>query len=411
MIFRRRRGSQRPADPAPDPPPETVPAPEAPHVGRVVPLSLSALAALAWRLLVVAAAIYVLVRVLRMVWVPFLALAAALFLAALLQGYAQFLREKARFPRALAALTCILTLLVALGAVGYFVETQVARSADTLTSDVRRAGNDFINWLHTGPLHLSNAQIDRYKDQLFDALQKQQGRLTSIGVSGLTSGVEVITGGLIALFTCFFLLYDGKRMWGWMRGLFPPRAHPSVQAAGTAAWQSLTGYVRGTVIVAAIDAVFIGIGLVALSVPLALPLAVIIFLGAFVPLVGAVVTGLLAVLVALVTKGWLVAVIVLAILVAVQQIEGHLLQPFVLGRSVRLHPVAIIFAVAVGTTLAGIGGAVLAVPIVAVLNSAIGALYRVRRETSARAQPPKEPPEEPPKPEKPAEPKAKSDTS
>jgi predicted PurR-regulated permease PerM len=147
----------------------------------------------------------------------------------------------------------------------------------------------------------------------------------------------------------------------------------------------LTGYVRGTVIIAAIDAVCIGIGLVALRVPLAVPLAVIVFIGAFVPLVGAVASGFIAVLIALVTKGWVVALIVLAIILAVQQIEGHLLQPFVLGRSVQLHPVAIIFAVTVGTTLAGIGGAILAVPIVAVLNSSIGALYRARRERQSSA--------------------------
>lgn len=345
----------------------------------VVPHSLQVVAALSWRALLVVAAIYVFVRIVRLVWVPFLALAAALFLGALLQGYAEFLRDRCRFPRGLAAISGVLTLLIVLAALGYFVENQVAGSMDTLRSDLNRAGDDFIHWLHRGPLHLSNRDIDRYQGELVDTLKKQQGRLTSIGVAGLSSGVELITGALIALFTCFFLLYDGERMWGWVRRLFPGRARQSVDIAGGAAWNALTGYVRGTVMVAAIDAVCIGIGLLALRVPLAIPLAVIIFVGAFVPLVGAIATGVIAVLVALVTKGWVVALIVLAILVAVQQIEGHLLQPLVLGRSVRLHPVAIIFAVAVGTTLAGIGGAILAVPIVAVLNSAVGALYRERR--------------------------------
>ncbi len=351
----------------------------------LVPASLSAVAALAWRLLVVGVTVYLLVRMLRMVWVPFLALAAALFLAALLQGYAEMLRERLHFPRALAAISSVLTLLIVLAALGYFVENQTAGSLNRLTDDLKRAGNDFIRWLHTGPLNLSNKQIDRYQTQLVNTLEKQQGRLTSIGVAGLSSTAELITGGLIALFTCFFLLYDGPRMWAWLRGLFPQRARSSVDAAGHAAWTSLTGYVRGTVIVAAIDAVCIGIGLVALRVPLAVPLAVIVFIGAFVPLVGAVTTGIIAVLIALVTRGFVVAVIVLAIILAVQQIEGHLLQPFVLGRSVRLHPVAIIFAVTVGATLAGIGGAILAVPIVAVLNSSISALYRARRERQGSA--------------------------
>lgn len=345
----------------------------------VVPHSLQVVAALAWRALLVVAAIYVFVRIVRLVWVPFLALAAALFLAALLQGYAEMLRNRARFPRGLAAITCVLTLLIVLAALGYFVENQVAGSLDTLRGDLNRAGDDFIHWLHHGPLKLSNRDIDRYQNELLDALKKQQGHLTSIGVAGLSSGVELITGALIALFTCFFVLYDGERMWSWVRRLFPGQARQSADIAGHAAWSALTGYVRGTVTVAGIDAVCIGLGLVILQVPLAGPLAVIVFLGAFVPLVGAVATGVIAVLVALVTKGWLVAVITLAIILAVQQIEGHLLQPLVLGRSVRLHPVAIIFSVAIGSTLAGIGGAVLSVPIIAVLNSGIGAIYRERR--------------------------------
>jgi len=352
-----------------------------PSLVGIVPASLQALAALAWRVLLIGGLIYLFVRLLRMVWVPFLALAAALFLAALMQGYAQLLRDRLRFPRGLAAITCIVSLLVVLAALGYFVETRVSGSIDTLSNDLQRASDDFVRWLHHGPLHLNDKQINNYQDQLVDWLKKQQGRLTSIGVAGLSSGAEMITGGLIALFTCFFLLYDGVRMWSWVRALFPVTARPSVDVAGHAAWRALTGYVRGTVTIAGIDASCIGIGLVALQVPLAGPLAVIIFIGSFVPLVGAVATGIIAVLVALVTKGWVVAVIAMAVVIAVQQIEGHLLQPLVLGRSVSLHPVAIIFAVAIGTTLAGIGGAVLAVPIVAVLNASVGALYRVRRET------------------------------
>ncbi|HEX3813130.1 MAG TPA: AI-2E family transporter [Mycobacteriales bacterium] len=385
MIFRRRRPpALEPAGP--------IPPAERSAATDVVPLSLQSVAAVAWRVLLVGAAIYVLVRLLRMVWVPFLALAAALFLAALLQRYAEFLRERLRFGRGLAAISSVLTLMVVVAALGYFVETRFAGSLTTLGNDLRRAGDDFVRWLHNGPLNLSSKQIDRYQDQLVSTMKKQQGHLTSIGVAGLSSVAELLTGALIALFTCFFLLYDGARMWSWVRGLFPQRARSAVDVAGHAAWGALTGYVRGTVIVAGIDAVCIGLGLVILQVPLAVPLAVIIFVGAFVPLVGAITTGIIAVLVALVTKGWVVALIALAILVAVQQIEGHLLQPLVLGRSVRLHPVAIIFAVAIGTTLAGIGGAVLSVPIMAVLNASIGALYRARRGADPEPEPEPMPP-------------------
>lgn len=364
-----------------------------------VPASTRALASVAWRALVIVAALYVLMRVIRVVWMPFLALSAAFLISALLTPLTDLLDHKLRFPRLLATVCTILVFLGALSGLGYFVETEFSGSVPELINDLQRVGDDILHWLHTGPLHWNNKDLSKYQDQFVAALKKQQSHLTQIGLESLASGVEVISGMLIALFTTIFLLYDGPGMWSWVRRLFPARVQPQVEAAGHAAWGTLTGYARGTVIVAAIDGTCIGVGLAILQVPLAAPVAVLIFLGAFIPIVGALITGTVAVLIALVTQGWVVALITLGILIAVMQMEGHVLQPFVLGRSVRVHPVAVVFAVAIGTTLWGIGGAVLSVPVVAVTNSALSAIYRSRRasphtapEGAPRSTPPSVPP-------------------
>jgi predicted PurR-regulated permease PerM len=187
---------------------------------------------------------------------------------------------------------------------------------------------------------------------------------------------SVVTEALLALFTLIFFLYDGALFWRFALRIVPTGIRDQVDLAGRRGFASLVSYVRGTVAVAFVDAFCIGIGIFAVGVPLALPLAALIFIGAFVPIIGAVVTGAVAVLIALVTKGFVAAVIVLAIVVGVMQLEGHVLQPFLLGRVVRLHPLAVVLAIAVGVQIAGIIGALLAVPILAVAKSAIGSVLR-----------------------------------
>jgi predicted PurR-regulated permease PerM len=169
--------------------------------------------------------------------------------------------------------------------------------------------------------------------------------------------------------------------------LFPTSARDAMAGAGPRAWATLTGYIRGTLTIAFIDALFIGIGIALLGVPMAVPLAVVVFLGAFVPLVGALISGILAVAVSMVTQGPVTALLVLAVVVGVQQIEGHLLQPFILGRAVKVHPLAVVLAVTSGSLLAGIGGAVVAVPLVAVVNSVAVHLVRYRRQQRQRRGP------------------------
>ncbi|PID53681.1 MAG: hypothetical protein CSB46_06700 [Micrococcales bacterium] len=185
------------------------------------------------------------------------------------------------------------------------------------------------------------------------------------------TATSAVTGVLLTLFTLVFLLYDGRGIWAWVVSLLPKQAQSRVDLAGRDGWATLTSYVRATVVVAAADAAGVGIGAVVLQLPLAAPIAMLVFLGAFVPIVGAALSGAVAVLIALVTQGVTAAVVMLAIVLAVQQVEGHVLQPLLMGRAVSVHPLGVVLAVAGGLVVAGIIGAVFAVPVVAVLKTVV----------------------------------------
>jgi predicted PurR-regulated permease PerM len=198
--------------------------------------------------------------------------------------------------------------------------------------------------------------------------------LTSGALSTAGTVTEIVTGALLVLFTLIFVLHGGRGIFGFVTKVFPVNVRERVRDAGRAGFHSLIGYVRATALVALVDAAGIGTGLAIMGIPLALPLASLVFLGAFIPLVGAVIAGFLAVVVALIAKGWIFALITLGLIIAVQQLEGHVLQPLVMGRAVSIHPLAVVLAIAAGGVLAGIVGALLAVPTVAFLNSAVRVL-------------------------------------
>jgi len=242
-------------------------------------------------------------------------------------------------------------------------------------------------WLNEGPLELSADQVENYVEDLVATLRDNQGGIASGALNVTAAAIEVVGGIFLALFLTFFFLYDGQRIWRWVVGLFPNAVAYDVWQAGRRAWTTLTGYVRGTVVVAFVDGVFIGLAVALVGVPLAVPIGALVFLGAFVPLIGATVTGAVAVLVALVAQGLGPALIVLGSVILVQQLEGHILQPFVLGRAVRLHPVAVALAVTTGGILAGIGGAIVAVPLVAVVNSVARYFARERPARLAPSNP------------------------
>lgn len=339
-------------------------------------------AAWAWRGLVVAAAVYVLLQVLSKLTLIVFPVAVALLLSALFSsGVARLRRWGVR--KNLATTLVFVTGIALVAGVLALMGTALAEQLPDISSSAQQGVQEVQKWLARGPFHLSQSQLDSYSRQVTDWVASNRGRLTSGAIGAAGTAAEGFAAVFLCLFTTFFFLADGEHIWSWVVRLFPRRAEDAVREAGVRAWTSLVGYVRGVVIIAAIDAVGVGIVLGVLSVPLAVPLAILVFLGAFVPLVGATLTGLVAVLVALVTKGPVTALIVAAGIVAVQQIEGHLLHPLVMSRFVRLHPLGIALAVTTGAVLAGIGGAVVAVPVAAVLTTVLG--YFAER---ARATPP-----------------------
>ncbi|MDQ0774799.1 putative PurR-regulated permease PerM [Streptomyces aurantiacus] len=354
-----------------------------PDPASAVPWGMRVAAEAGWRLLVLAGTVWVLMRVISAVQLVVLAFVAALLITALLQPTVARLRGYG-VPRGLAtALTAVLGFAV-MGLVGWFVVWQVMENVDNLADQVQDGIDELQRWLLNSPFHVTEDQIKDTAKSLREAVGANTDEITSAGLEGVTVIVEALTGILLTMFSTLFLLYDGKRIWEWTLKLVPAAARPGVAGAGPRAWRTLTAYVRGTVIVALIDAIFIGLGIFFLDVPMAVPLAVFIFLGAFIPLVGAVISGALAVVVALVTQGVFTAVMALVVVLAVQQIEGHILQPFILGRAVRVHPLAVVLSVAAGGMVAGIGGAVVAVPLVAVTNTVVGYLRSHSREAALR---------------------------
>ncbi|MEU4090049.1 AI-2E family transporter [Streptomyces aureus] len=363
-----------------------VPAHHRPDPALAVPWGVRVAAEAGWRLLILAGTVWVLMRVISAVQLVVLAFVTALLITALLQPTVARLTRH-RVPRGLAtALTAILGFVI-MGLVGWFVVWQVQENIDNLSNQIQDGIDELRKWLLKGPFHVTDKQINKIAKNLREAIGANTDQITSAGLQGVTVIVEALTGILLTMFSTLFLLYDGKRIWEWSLKLVPAAARPGVAGAGPRAWRTLTAYVRGTVIVAMIDAIFIGLGLYILKVPMAVPLAVFIFLGAFIPLVGAVISGALAVVVALVTQGVFVSVMTLAVVLLVQQIEGHILQPFILGRAVRVHPLAVVLSVAAGGMIAGIGGAVVAVPLVAVTNTVVAYLRSYAAEPDLRHAP------------------------
>ncbi|WP_235502742.1 MULTISPECIES: AI-2E family transporter [unclassified Kitasatospora] len=349
---------------------------------EAVPWSLRVAAESTWRLLLLAAALYLLFEVVDMLRLVAFAVLAALLISALLEPTVSWLRRHG-VPRSVAAAGTFLSGVAGIGLVGWFVVWQVTTNLHSVTDQVQEGVERIRDWLVTGPLHLTEQQITDFAKQISTAIGTNSEQITSAGFTGVTIAVEVLTGVVLTAFTTFFLLYDGAKIWGWAIGMLPRQSRYAMAGAGPKAWATLTAYVRGTVCVAFIDALCIGIGIQLLGVQLALPLAVIVFLGAFVPLVGALVTGTIAVLIALVTQGPFTALMVMVVLVAVQQIEGHLLQPLILGRAVRVHPLAVVLGVAAGTIVGGIGGAIVSVPLIAVTNAVV---VHLRRRAAAGQQ-------------------------
>ena len=330
-------------------------------------------AAWAWRLLVILVALVALLWVIKRLEIIVVPLLLALMLSALLVPMVDWLDRRGA-PRGGAVALVLLSGFAILGGILTFVISQFVVGLPDLVNQVTRSIDSTRNWLIEGPLHLSRQQIENAGNAAIQALQNNQAKLTSGALSTAAAVTEIITAALLMMFTLIFFLYGGRNIWHYVTKIFPVDVRDRVRAAGTAGYGSLIGYVRATFLVALVDAVGVGTGLAIMSVPLALPLASLVFLGAAIPLVGAVISGFLAVVVALLAKGFVYALITLGVIIGVNQLEAHILQPLVMGRAVSIHPLAIVVAISSGSVLAGIVGALLAVPTVAFFNNAFHVL-------------------------------------
>ncbi len=323
-----------------------------------------------WRILALAgvATVFVfLVIELRLIIIPIM---VAVLLAALLVPFVQFL-QRHRWPKWLAVTFAEVGLLAIVTGLVFLVVTQVRTDFPDLQEQTVGAYDRFTEFLRTSPLQLTEQQISQYQAEVVRSVQDNSGVLVSGALNfGSTAG-HFLAGVVLAIFATLFMLIDGRGIWNWAVLLFPRNTRRAIDGSGNAGWVTLTTFVRVQIFVAAVDAVGIGAFAVILQLPLAIPIAVAVFLGSFIPVVGAVLTGTIAVFVALVYQGPAIALIMLGGVLLVQFVEGHVLQPLVMGTAVKVHPLAVVVAVAAGGFLAGIPGALFAVPVVATLNSMV----------------------------------------
>jgi putative heme transporter len=325
--------------------------------------------AYAWATIGVLALVVLAVIALERLYVVVVPLVLALFPAAVLTPLTRRLVDR-RVPPAVAALLVLLGTLGLIVALFSLLAPQVRQELGNVGTSIQQGYMRVEEFLGSGPFGLDPIPLDR----LIAQGREQLGRAEGLGGRALEVANVVIEGfaGLVfLLFALFFYLKDGAKIGLWLRNLFPEPAQEDAARIGGLVWGTIGGYIRGQLLIALVDATFIGIGLFALRVPLALPLAVFVFFGALFPIVGAILSGAVAVLVALAVGGATKALLVLALIVAVQQLESHLLAPIVLGRTTQLHPLAVISALSAGAVLLGVLGAFVGVPVAASVARAI----------------------------------------
>ncbi|WP_243788361.1 AI-2E family transporter [Saccharopolyspora gloriosae] len=339
-----------------------------------MPRGLRVAGAVSWRLLVVAALLVVLGRIAVVLAELVISLGVAMLLAALLAPLVDRL-ARIGVPRTLATVLTLLLGLVVVGGVLTLVVLTVINGLPGLQEQAAHTVESVHQWLRNGPLGLSQGQLDQGVQRVTDFLRGSQNSLTAGALYTASTMLSVGSGLLITLFTLIFFLRDGRSIWRFvLKMTVPENVRERVDVAGRRAFESLVAYVRASAAVALMDAVGVGVGCAIVGVPLSAALAALVFIGAFVPYVGAMIAGSIAVLMALVTTGPLPALIVLAIVVGVMQLEGHVLQPLILGHAVRLHPLAVVLGITAGFLGAGVAGAVFVVPAIALLNAGIRAL-------------------------------------
>lgn len=336
-----------------------------------VPGAVRAASEWSWRglLIVIGAAVLIVGMVwLKTVVVPVL---VATLLASLLAPLAAWFHHRLRFPRVLAVIATLVAVVGVLVGLITLAGSTIANGLPALWDRAIAGFEDAVDWLSSGPLGLDQATLTEWLNEAQEQLSTNADAIITGALSVTSSAGHIAAGALITLFCLFFFLLEGRTIWTWVVGLFPRVARARIDGAGLRSWISLGSYARTQILVAFVDGIGIGLAAWALGVPLPVPLGILVFVGAFIPIVGALVTGTVAVAVALVDGGVLTAALMLLAVLVVQQVEGHLLQPLLMSRALKLHPVAVLLAVATGTLVGGIVGALFAVPVIAVANTAV----------------------------------------
>ena len=381
MLFRSRRAAESTTP--------TPPSPTGDVIADSLPDGMKIAGAWAWRLLAVVGVLVVfglLIIQLKEIVIPFM---VAILVGGLLVPIVQYL-VRHRWPKGIAVAVTLLGAIAVVGGLVMLIVWQVRVGSSDIQSRSISAYEDLQDWLNV-TFNIDTADFNNYLEQGWKALQDNSSTLWSGALTvGSTAG-HLFTGFLLALFATIFILIDGKGIWNWVVRLFPRKARPAIDGSGHAGWITLTTVVKVQIFVAFVDAVGIGLGAFFLGLPfggfpLIIPIAVAVFLGSFIPVVGAVLTGAIAIFVALVYLGPIPALIMLGIVLLVQQVEGHILQPLVMGSAIKIHPLAVVFAVAAGSFIAGIPGALFAVPLVAVLNVMVNYVARGTWRATTRPQ-------------------------
>lgn len=338
----------------------------------------------AWRLLAIGAAGYFVIKLLSTLSLVVIPFVVSILVASVLHPLAARLR-RAGIGRGLATVLTMLSAVVVIGGLLTVVIVRAAQQAPQLGDEINNLLPQVKHWLINGPLKLNATTVNNLNKTITDDINKNSSEIASTALSTGKTVLELLSGLLLGIFSTIFLVYDGDRVWAFLLKAVPQSARPGVDAAGHAAWHTVSYYIRGTLIVALFHGVVVAITLTILGVPLAFPLAVLVALGSLVPLIGAVATGVLAVGVAGLSQGLAAAIIMTAVLLLDNQIEAHVLQPFVVGRYVRIHPLAVVLSLAAGAILFGLVGALLAVPVVACVNSAVRAALAVAERPAVTA--------------------------
>lgn len=341
--------------------------------GAGVGVAMRAVASWSARFLLIVAALFVLWRILDAISLVTITVTVAVMISAVLRPWVNLL-ARSGVPRWLAATFVFLLGVVAIGALTWFVIAQITDNADTIGLKLNQAVVGFSDWLQHGPARLSDEQVAQYTAEIQRQLTNAIGGILSGAYATATSIIGVLSGIILCLFALLFLLLDDGAIWRWVVSLFPANSIPAVQEAGRVAWRTLVAYMRSTVFLAVINALTMVVIMMIANIELVVPLGVLLFLGSLIPLVGMLVAGAVLVLVAWVMNGPVVAMVMLVSLFLTVQLEGNLLNPYILGKAVNIHPLAILATVTGGTLVGGIFGAFTAVPLVAIINNVATAM-------------------------------------